>query len=291
VSVRLAVVLATRGRPARLGPLLSDLVVQLGVDDQVWVIDQSVGAAAEAGRAAVDAVGDGRVRWEWRSRPGLPGARNQGIARSSGEVVWFVDDDVRLHPGCLEAHRAAYADPSVGGVVGRIVELRLRNNADELVNRVGRGGRIRTCLDVGYAGEVATLKGANMSLRRCALHQAGPFDEHYRGTALLEDADLSTRVRRLGWVLRYVPGAAVDHHHDPVGGVRVGGARQRLAWRLHNTAYFVRRHRGRRDLPALVATQGAVAARHAVVHRDPSLLLQGLQALGRGWRAGGQRAR
>jgi CBS domain containing-hemolysin-like protein len=30
--------------------------------------------------------------------------------------VWFVDDDVRLRPGCLEAHRAAYADRWVGGV-------------------------------------------------------------------------------------------------------------------------------------------------------------------------------
>ncbi|MEZ4237535.1 MAG: hypothetical protein R3F59_15590 [Myxococcota bacterium] len=41
----------------------------------------------------------------------------------------FLDDDARLHPGCLDAHRAAFVDPTVGGVVGQIVERVLRPNA------------------------------------------------------------------------------------------------------------------------------------------------------------------
>ena len=285
-----SVVIATAGRPERLPSLLDDVVGQLGPDDDVWVVDQSTTAAARAGESAVALTGDPRVRWRWRSRRGLPGARNQGVCSSSGEVVWFIDDDVRLHDGALEAHRRAYDDPTVGGVVGRILELRLASNASGLVNRVDRGGRVRCNLQGTTPGEVHTLKGANMSYRRRALAQAGPFDERYRGTSLLEDADLSTRVAALGWRLLFVPEAAVDHHHDPHGGVRVADERERLAWRFRNTAYYLRRHRGWGALGPMLATQAAVAMKHVVTLRAPGALPTWSAALRRGWTDGAEPA-
>lgn len=283
MSRPLSVVLATVGRPERLPGLLQALAAQLGPDDDVWVIDQSTGDAARAGAEAVRALGDPRVRWEPRARRGLPGARNQGVARSGGEVVWFLDDDVHLHADALEAHRAAYDDPTVGGVVGRIVEQVLPTNAAGLALRVGRSGRVHTQLDVGHDGWVASLKGANMSLRRQALREAGPFDEGYTGTSFLEDGDLAERVRGAGWRLRYVAAAGVDHDHDPVGGVRVGSERAREAWRFHHTARFVRRHRGWRGLPPVAVTFAAIAARQALVAREPARPLHLLRAFAKGW--------
>jgi GT2 family glycosyltransferase len=264
-----SVVLATVDRAERLGALVASIREQLGESDELWVIDQSRGQAAEAGREAVVRHGDPRLHWEHRWQRGLPGARNQGVARSRGDVVWFVDDDVHLRPGALEAHRRAYGDPTVGGVVGRIVEKVLRPNARGLCLRVGRSGRVYTNLDVDEAGEVESLKGANMSLRRLALRQAGPFDTGWTGTALLEDADMAERVRRAGWRLRYEPQAAVDHDHAPTGGVRADSDRLREGWRFHHTARFLRRHRGRRSLPLAAGTFAAIAAAQAVRHRDP----------------------
>lgn len=279
-------VLATVDRPERLPALLHGLAGQLGPHDDVWVIDQSSGEAARSGEAAVAELGHPRVRWEARARRGLPGARNQGISRSSGEVVWFVDDDVHLHPGCLQAHRSAYDDPVVGGVAGRIVEKVLVNNATTLCNRVGRSGRVHTNLDVPQAGWVDSLKGANMSLRRLALQQAGPFDEGYRGTAFLEDADLSERVVRRGWRLRYVPEAAVDHDHAPTGGVRVGSDRAREGWRFHHTGRFVRRHRPLVGMLPVAATFAAIACRQGLAQRAPLRPAWLMGQLIRGWRGG-----
>lgn len=279
---RLAIVIPTLSRPEAAQRVLSDVLAQLRDGDEVVVVDQS--DAPDRERLAAFCAQHARIRHLPRSRRSLPAARNAGVRASTAPIVLFFDDDVRLHPGCLDGHRAAYRDPSVGGVVGRIVERVLRPNARRTTNRIDRGGRIRTRLDGDVAVDIETLKGANMSLRRRALAEAGPFDPGYAGTALLEDADLSTRVRALGWRLRYEPRAGVDHEHHDAGGVRVGRA---SAWRLHNTAYFVRRHRARRDLPLVLATSAAVALRVAVRERDPLAVGRLAVAFARGWRAGG----
>ncbi len=276
----LAVVVCTLGRPSRLGPLVSDIRLQLAEGDELLVVDQSIGAAAEDGRRAVEGVAG--ARWMAHHPAGLPGARNRAFEATGGDVLLFFDDDVHLHPRCLDGHRRAYADHRVGGVVGRIVERRLQANAPTLRNEVGRDGRIRTRLDGLEPGPVASLKGANMSLRRKALETAGPFEEALGGTALLEDAELSERMVRGGWQLRYAPDAAVDHAHDPEGGVRQRTSMGALQARFRNTGFFLGRHRPRRDLPLVWATHAAVALRHG----GPLVAPQLLRALASGWREG-----
>ncbi|MEQ1507198.1 MAG: glycosyltransferase [Myxococcota bacterium] len=270
--MQLAIVLATVDRPDAVRRVITDVRGQLRPGDELVVIDQSA-TPIEAPDVRVIA----------RSERSLPAARNAGIAATTAPIVVFFDDDVALHPGCLDAHRAAYADPTVGGAVGRIVEATLRPNARSTTNRVGRTGRIRTRLDGDAEVAIETLKGANMSLRRQALAEVGPFDPAYLGTALLEDADLSTRVRRAGWALRYLPTAAVDHHHLPTGGVRTPDP---LRWRFYNTGYFVRRHHRRALDPLVVATHAAIAVRAALRAREPAVAPRLLAAFVRGWRRG-----
>lgn len=273
----LAVVVCTLGRPSRLGPLVSDVCAQLADGDELLVVDQSAGAAAADGRRAVEAVSG--ARWMAHHPAGLPGARNRAFGATEADVLLFLDDDVHLHPMCLDGHRRPYADAQVGGVVGRIVEQRLQANAPTLRNEVGRDGRIRTRLDGMEPGTVASLKGANMSLRREALAMAGPFEEALGGTALLEDAELSERVVHHGWQLRFAPDAAVDHDHDPQGGVRQGTSMATLQARFRNTGFFLGRHRPRRDLPLVWAAYTAVALRHGGLLAAPQLL----RALALGW--------
>lgn len=269
-SPSLAVVVCTRNRPDRLRRVLADLREQ--PPDELVVVDQSDEAAPLDGVRHV--VDDDR---------GLPRARNLGLRHVHADVVLFLDDDVLLLPGCVEAHRRAYDDPRVGGVAGRILERSLRPNARRTTNRLDRAGRVRTNLEGHERGPIETVKGANMSFRRLALAEVGGFDEGYAGTAFLEDADASTRVAGRGWTLVFEPDAAVVHLSEPTGGVRTGDRLRTEWWRFHNTARFVRLHRGPVAAGPMTAVFGAVAVKRAVEWRRPTAIPTLMRALWEGW--------
>jgi len=54
-------------------------------------------------RRVVESIGDERVLLVAGPRRGLGAARNAGLARASGEIVCYLDDDNVMHPGWLEA--------------------------------------------------------------------------------------------------------------------------------------------------------------------------------------------
>jgi len=281
-----SVIVPTLDRPESIRRVLREVLDQAGADVEVVAVDQSAPDERAALRRWAMERGDPRLTVVERDEPGLPAARNAGVAATTAPIVVFLDDDVTLDPGCLGAHVAAYVDPTVGGVVGRIREERLRSNAPSPTCRIGLDGRTRVGLDGDTSGEVETVKGANMSFRRAALHDAGPFDAAYRGTALLEDADLSTRVRRAGWRLVFVPEAAIIHHHHPTGGVRMGADAQTERWRFHNTGLFMARHRSVPAVLPALATFGAIAVARAVRWRDPIAAPRLVREWIKGWAEG-----
>jgi cellulose synthase/poly-beta-1,6-N-acetylglucosamine synthase-like glycosyltransferase len=57
-------------------------------------------------------------------RAGKAAALNRGIARATGEIVFFTDVRQPLEPDSLRHLAANFADPSVGGVTGQLVLLR-----------------------------------------------------------------------------------------------------------------------------------------------------------------------
>jgi GT2 family glycosyltransferase len=276
----LSVVICTRDRPGPLARALADAAAQLPEAAELVVVDQSGDAHAPAVAAAAQANGARLVRPTER---GLPAARNAGLAAARGEIVLFLDDDVRVLPGCLDAHVHAHERPGVGVVAGRIVERSARPNTPATANHLSPGGRVVTNLWGVDPGTVETAKGANMSFKRDALVAAGGFDPRYRGTAFLEDADASVRVARRGYVVRFEPAAEVVHLSASSGGVRPESTREAERWRFVNTGYFVRRHRGRRAGPWLFATFGAVALRRAVAWRDPGSVAWLMRSLREGW--------
>ncbi|MBX2797444.1 MAG: glycosyltransferase [Myxococcales bacterium] len=284
----LAVVLATLGRPEAVRRLLPRIREQAPTRSEIVVVDQSEPEVLRHTRRFVEGQGDPRITFLARDQPSLPLARNAGLAATTAEVVLFLDDDVTLGAGCFAAHLSRYRDPTVGGVVGRIFERRLVANAWRTTNRVGWDGRIRTRLDGPDPVEVETLKGANMSFRRLALEQAvplGPFDDGYGGNALLEDADVSTHVRRCGWRLVYEPDATVLHDHAAEGGVRhaTSDPRRLEAWRFHNTGRYVATHRPALAAAAVGATFAMLAVRHAIRWRSPAAVPSLMSSLVRGW--------
>ena len=114
-----SVVVATIGR----GRLLLQTVRGLLENDypsfEVIVVDQT--PEPEPDVLAFMEQHRGRVRYIRRRQPGLPDARNAGVAAARGDVVLFVDDDVIVDRRLITGHAGAYAEAGVGGVAGRVL--------------------------------------------------------------------------------------------------------------------------------------------------------------------------
>jgi GT2 family glycosyltransferase len=280
-----SVILASYGRESWLHQTLCDVVAQLPEWAEVLVINQSASDSFERSRAYISALNEARIT-QYSCPKGLPGARNMGIEKSRAPVLIFFDDDVRLHEGCIQAHLDTHAQPGIGGVVGRIVEHVVQSNSDKVRNSVGINGRVRCNLDGDGFGYVDSLTGANMSIKRAVFEQIGPFDSNYLGTAVLEESDVSIRMRRAGWRIGFQPAASLEHFSASEGGVRVGDALRTQRWRFHNAAYYVRQHHGLLAWPALSSTFLAIALKHALRWRKPTAVLRLMRALGQGWKLG-----
>lgn len=215
---------------------------------------------------------------------GLPAGRNRGLRESRAAWVLFFDDDVRLHPGCVDALAAGLAGDDVGAVVARIEE-ELPINAPAGTNRVDATGRTRVNLRLDRDAWVHAVKGAAFGVRRAAVAQVGGFDETLAATFFLEEADWSARAARAGWRIRACAAAGVVHRLAPRGGCRADARRVEQV-RFAHTARYVRRHRSRCQVPAVMLVFGAIALSRALRWREPGAFTRLGAAFLAGLRAG-----
>ncbi len=154
------------------------------------------------------------ARYEPHPGPlGLNVARNTGVARTEGELVVFVDDDVEVCDGWLGALlRAAHANPQVDVFTGPI-----RPHLEGAPPRsCGRERAPITSLDLGPDDTPTRFAwGANMTIRRTALDRVGPFD-----VSLEHGGDEQEWQERLVCVIPsaqilYVAKASLDHRRSP----------------------------------------------------------------------------
>ncbi|HVR05564.1 MAG TPA: glycosyltransferase family 2 protein, partial [Solirubrobacteraceae bacterium] len=170
-----SIVIPTRNRPDYLAVALASIAPQAAAAGaEVVVVDDA--GPSPAVRALAERHG---ARYEPHPRPlGLNVARNTGVARSHGELVAFVDDDVEVHPGWLQALLdAARTHPETQVFTGPI-RPRLEGAGAWTRRSCGREGPPITALDLGGddTTQVRYAWGANMAVRRSALQRVGPFD-------------------------------------------------------------------------------------------------------------------
>lgn len=192
--------MATRDRPHLLAGLLDALPAALDDRCEVLVVDSASRTAATVSLCRAREVPVLRI-----DEPGTSRARNAGIAHTTADLVAVTDDDCLPQPGWSAALRAAFADPSVGLVTGRVLPdgpaaapvsltLEERSRALTVDSLIGHG--------------------ANAAFRRAALDAVGGFDEQLGpGTPLhaAEDVDLFRRLLGAGWSGRYAADAVVLH--------------------------------------------------------------------------------
>ncbi|MCG2632846.1 glycosyltransferase [Bradyrhizobium sp. WYCCWR 13023] len=148
---------------------------------------------------------------------------NAGARFARGDLILTVDADTVFEPDAVARLAAAFRDSRVAGASGNIA---LSNERDSLwtglqsVEYLMSISAGRSILDV--AGAIACLSGACAMYRRDAFLGQGGLD-----VGPGEDLEFSLRLRRLGYLIRFVPDAWAETD-GPASGI--GLLRQRARW-------------------------------------------------------------
>lgn len=179
---------------------------------------------------------------------GFPGANNQGIRKSRGDYVLFLNPDTIVYPNALEIlMRGIKAEKKIGGVGPAL-------HTGDNQYQISFGGK-RTffsemiqkyCLNPFFRlrlknsnnqRETVWLSGACLLIRKETLKETGGFDEKF--FLYYEDIDMCVRIRACGWNLLFLPAARIFHY----GGVST--EKQKLYSRFfyrQSQLYYYRKH-------------------------------------------------
>ncbi|MDX2170103.1 MAG: glycosyltransferase [Deltaproteobacteria bacterium] len=188
-----SVVIPVLNGAATIGDTLTGLLHQrpLGFEREILVVDNG---STDATRRV---VGQFPVTLLSEPRPGPSAARNCGLHAARGAIVAHLDADTLPTRGWLAAIAAAFADPAVVQVAGRLLADRPSTPAARYF--------ARCFLDRDEANARATpfpfASSGNMAVRREALLAVGGWDEQFR---VSQDVDLSCRLAdRFAQPIRY----------------------------------------------------------------------------------------
>ena len=259
------VIIPTRNRPALALDTARALLEQEYPAFGVIVVDQS----DVPSDALMQLAGEnGKLRYHATQSRGLPAARNEGIGLSQADIVVFVDDDVIPEPGFIRAHARAYHDKKVGAAGGKVIEARPERRhplPSSLTGAVNwHTGAIHRGFDHDLPMEIQTAPGGNMSFRREVIVFAGGFDTRFGGAYLFEETDTCLAVRRAGYIIRYVPEAALTHLAADSGGCRIDAPIDDIYWYARNFTLLFCKQFPKRALPGWLLFRLGKFARDAV---------------------------
>ena len=195
---------------------LSSLAKALaGVEHEVFCIDN---ASTEDVSTLLDSANKFRnfhfIRNDENSSFSI--ANNRAAARSRGDYLLFLNNDVLVSPGSILAFLAAFKDKPANGVAGaKLVyptqKLQHAGISQMLWGYASNYGAGAASADARFQQECErfAVTGAMMCLPRAVFEQVGGFDERYHWG--YEDVDLCLKVRAAGYRVRYVPNASGIH--------------------------------------------------------------------------------
>jgi mycofactocin system glycosyltransferase len=189
------------------------------------------------------------VRVDVSRGPGA--ARNEGVASTKRELLWFLDVDVSLDNATdvLTRLAAQFADPLLGAIAPRVRGGPGASVRDHFENRFGPLDMGPTSGLVVPGAAVGYVPSACLVVRRNAF--GGGFDETLR---VGEDVDLVWRLHDQGWLVRYSADVVVEHR---ARGTWRNWWDQRVNYGV-STAELARRH-GKRLAPLRCDVWTAVA--------------------------------
>ena len=139
--------------------------------------------------------------------PGGPaGARNLGASFARGDILFFVDADVTLHPNTLNLIEQQFERwPDLAALIGSYVD------APGAENFLSQYKNLFHHYTHQVSDEVAsTFWGACGAIRRSVFQAIGGFDEAYRKPCI-EDIELGYRLKQAGYSISLCKNIQVKH--------------------------------------------------------------------------------
>lgn len=215
-----SVIISTYNRHNIICNTVNHMLKQDYPNYEIIVVDQTENIPAHI-KSFFDKLSNKDVLYIRISEMGLPNARNVGINVSNGEIIIFVDDDIKpFDEHFIRKHAENYSNPEIVGVSGRIVdpEFPLESDPQQILKLTkwgtilgGKNGIVRTETDV--------LSGGNMSFRKIDALKSGLFDTDIIGTAQGEEISFSLKLlKNSGKKFVFDPTATLYHYALSSGG-------------------------------------------------------------------------
>ncbi len=215
-DVLVSIVVCTRNRGANALPTVRSILASQHRRLELFLLDQSDNDETQRALAGV-ATEDSRFRYERMPVPGKPRALNRARSLARGELILLTDDDCEVLPDWIDGVlREFEKDASVGCLFGR-VEAGPHDESEAFVPVCP----IEQPKTIRHLPELLTMPGwgnfgmgANMSIRSAALQHLHGWDECIGPGAKFgsgDDHDLSVRLLRAGYAIRFSPEPRVVH--------------------------------------------------------------------------------
>lgn len=248
------VAVVTCNRASYLDRLLESIAAQERLPDEVLVVingaDDETDEVVRRHRSSFQALS---VPFDDIDRSGdlnLPAGRNVALARASGDVLCFLDDDTVAEPTWLQGIERGYrfADDvaAVGGPSIEVDETMTPTHepvrSPENINFLNKYGEVSENTDRWIPPEpvrTQKLEGSNMSFDIDVLREISGFDPGYRGHPIHEDSDVMAKLWKRGKTVIYHPEAMVYHRKASGGGFPGERGRKRYRyWKGRNSIRY-----------------------------------------------------
>ncbi len=195
-----------------------------GIDFEVLVVDN---ASGDGSGETVQTHYPKALLVRNDTNRGFAAATNQGLARSSGRYVFFLNPDTELiGDAAARLFHFMESAPSAGMATGQLLngDGTLQHGAFRFpnlwmsfldffpINHRLTSSRLNGRYQLGSMApfEIDHPLGASMMVRRQVVEQVGPLDEAF--FIYCEEIDWCIRIKRAGWHIFCVPPARIIHH-------------------------------------------------------------------------------
>lgn len=167
------------------------------------------------------------VRVIRQENAGPAAARNRGANDAQGDILLFTDDDCVPNSDWLLSMLAPFADPNVVGAKG--VYMTRQHQLTARFVQLEYEDKYRNLARVENIDFIDTYSAA---FRRKQFLEVKGYDTSFP-VACAEDVELSFRMSAKGWVMKFVPDAAVYHTHPSSLGWYLRKKYKFAFWRMY----------------------------------------------------------